>query len=124
MKKTERLEKTGQNKPMRNEKGQLLPGQTANPNGRPKGSVSIIDKLRQKLQEVPPGQKKEYAQLLVDKWMDDALVRGDFIALKEIVRYIDGMPVETKIVDMDAKVNLSIEDKFKQARENLNNTEK
>jgi len=35
----EELVNQAENKPLRNEKGQLLPGNTANPNGRPKGKT-------------------------------------------------------------------------------------
>jgi len=43
------LDKQVENKPLRNEKGQLLPGNTANPNGRPKGKnlkEYVADKFR------------------------------------------------------------------------------
>ena len=33
-------------KPLRDEKGRLLPGQTANPNGRPKGKSSVAEAFR------------------------------------------------------------------------------
>ena len=33
-------------KPLRDEKGRLLPGHTANPNGRPKGSTSTAEAFR------------------------------------------------------------------------------
>lgn len=36
---TENLEKQEENKPERDEKGRLLPGNTANPHGRPKGKT-------------------------------------------------------------------------------------
>lgn len=36
-------------KPLRDEKGRLLPGQTANPNGRPKGKSSVAEAFRSDL---------------------------------------------------------------------------
>ena len=49
----ENLDKTSEYKPKRDEKGRLLPGQTANPNGRPKGSISIKDEIRKHLEANP-----------------------------------------------------------------------
>lgn len=39
MENEENLDKQEINKPLRDEKGRLLPGNTANPNGRPKGKT-------------------------------------------------------------------------------------
>lgn len=46
------LDKLAENKPLRNEKGQLLPGQTANPHGRPKGKT-IKERIREFLEDNP-----------------------------------------------------------------------
>ena len=45
-------DKTSGNKPERDDKGRLLPGNTANPNGRPPGT-SIKDRVRKYLEENP-----------------------------------------------------------------------
>ena len=47
------------NKPLRNEKGWLLPGQTANPNGRPKGQT-MKEFARQFLQSLTPEDKLKF----------------------------------------------------------------
>ena len=39
-------EEVSDHKPLRDEKGRLLPGQTANPNGRPKGKSSVAEAFR------------------------------------------------------------------------------
>ena len=39
--------------PLRDENGRLLPGQTANPNGRPPGTFSIRERVRQYLRDNP-----------------------------------------------------------------------
>lgn len=46
------LEKQVENKPLRDENGRLLPGNTANPNGRPKGKT-IKERIREWLEEHP-----------------------------------------------------------------------
>ena len=48
----EKLELQEDNKPKRDEKGRLLPGNTANPNGRPKGKT-IKERVREWLEEHP-----------------------------------------------------------------------
>lgn len=49
----QKLDKTSENKPKRDEKGRLLPGYTANPEGRPKRSWSIKDKIWQRFEDNP-----------------------------------------------------------------------
>ncbi len=88
----EELEPTSQNKPERDEKGRLLPGNTANPAGRPRGSISITEKIRQKLLEVPEGQRKPYLDILVSKILKKAILDGDFMMIKQVWNYVDGMP--------------------------------
>lgn len=85
-------EQTSQNKPQRDEKGRLLPGNTANLNGRPRGSISITERIKQKLLEVPEGQKKSYLEILVTKILKKAISEEDFQTMKQIWAYVDGMP--------------------------------
>ena len=67
------------------------PGQSGNPSGRPKGAVSLVHLLRAKLAEVPEGQRKTYAQGIVDSTIKDALA-GDSAARKLVWSYIEGDP--------------------------------
>jgi len=53
---TEKLDNQEDNKPKRNEKGQLLPGNTANSIGRPKGKT-IKERVRDYLEEHPDDMK-------------------------------------------------------------------
>lgn len=89
---TEELQKTSENKPERDEKGRLLPGHTANPNGRPPGSLSIIGIIKEKLGEVPIGQRRTLAETLAEQILDAAIVNKDGTMQREILHYIDGMP--------------------------------
>lgn len=59
----EKLDKQATNKPLRNEKGQLLPGQTANPNGRPKGKT-LKEYVREKLAEMLPEDREEFLKTI------------------------------------------------------------
>lgn len=53
------LDKQEQKKPLRNEKGQLLPGETANPLGRPKGKT-LKEFAREMLMSMTDEEKKVY----------------------------------------------------------------
>lgn len=70
------------------------PGQSGNPAGRPKGSVSITAMIKKKLQEMPPDKKKTYLEYVVEKILSKALVDGDPQMLKLIWQYVDGMPIQ------------------------------
>jgi hypothetical protein len=81
------------NKPKRDEKGRLLPGGTANPSGRPAGSVSLLNILKNKLAEVHPDQKRAYGELLIESMLDDALML-DGPSRKLVLQYIEGLPAQ------------------------------
>lgn len=85
-------EKTSDNKPLRNEKGQLLPGQTANPSGRPKGGFNITDIIKREMQKIPEGQQKSYAEAFVKKMLHKAIIDGDSTTERLLMNYVDGMP--------------------------------
>lgn len=53
------LEKQVENKPARDEQGRLLPGNTANPNGRPKGKT-LKEWVRDKLKEMTEEERKDF----------------------------------------------------------------
>lgn len=69
----------------RDEKGRLLPGNTANPNGRPKRKT-LTELLHDKLDNTPEGWND-----LVDVIISLAK-RKDKEIIKEIWKYTDGMP--------------------------------
>lgn len=72
--------------------GQIAPGHSGNPGGRPKGSYSIMTIIRKKMEEIPPGQVKEWKEQIADKILEKAIVHGDEAMLKLVVQYMDGMP--------------------------------
>ena len=79
-------------KPARDEYGRLLPGNTANPNGRKPGTFSLVAMLKAKLEEVEPKNQKTYAALLIERIAKNAIVDGDPQQIKNILQYVEGMP--------------------------------
>lgn len=77
----------------RDENGRLLPNQQSlNPNGRPKGSFSLIGMLKHELQTVPQGADKTYAELLIKRILKSAINDGNDQQIKNILQYIEGVP--------------------------------
>jgi hypothetical protein len=70
------------------------PGMSGNPAGRPKGSGTLLSILRARLQEIPTGQHKTYAEGVVDVVLRKAL-EGNTPALKLVWDYIEGAPKQS-----------------------------
>ena len=77
--------------PARDELGRLLPGYSGNPNGRPKGTISLTSKIKEFLDEMPSDSKETYADLIVKRITKMAL-EGDQQMLKLVWNYLDGLP--------------------------------
>lgn len=72
-------------------------GQSGNPNGRPKGSISLLEILRKELEEIPSGQleqRRNYAELLIKRMLHKAINEGDIQAQKLIMNYVEGLPYQ------------------------------
>jgi len=80
-------------KPLRDEKGYWLPGQTGNPGGRPKGSISLVAILKQRLADAPAD-----AAAIIDKIVDQAM-DGNERSQELLINRIDG-----KLIDRIAGV--------------------
>ena len=78
----------------RDEQGRFIPGTSGNLSGRPKGSISIRDRIKQRLEEIPDGEKETYLELIVKQVLGKA-VRGDFQMLKLVWEHTDGRPTES-----------------------------
>jgi len=61
------------------------PGQSGNPNGRPKKGEAVTDILRDTVDK----------QALVNKLVELAMEKGDFAALRYAIDRLDGKPIET-----------------------------
>jgi len=99
-------ETTSENKPVRDERGRLLPGNTANPNGRPVGSVSIIAELKKQLDEIAneDPQKRTKLVLLVNRMLLKAINDGDTQMIRDIIDRVHGKATQPIDVNTDDKV--------------------
>jgi len=85
-------DKTIKNRP----KHLFKPGQSGNPNGRPKGAgISITTAIKRELEKIPEGQKATYLDLLVKKILKKGIIDGDNQTQKNIWNYVDGLPEST-----------------------------
>lgn len=94
---------------MPSEDTQFKPNNNANPAGRPKDSFSILTILKRKLQECPEGEdKKTYAESIVEKMLEDAIVKGDTQMRKLILNYLEGMPKQSIDVEGNGILPINI----------------
>ena len=88
---SENPKQNGDKPKQRDEKGQFIEGNSGG--GRPKGSLSITEKIKKELEKCPEGEdKRTYLDLLVKEILDKAVKEGDQVMIKSIWNYIDGMP--------------------------------
>jgi len=66
-------------------------GQSGNPKGRPKGSISLTSIIKKKLQELTPDGKRQALEMLADNIIQDALDSSDKMRTL-IWAYLDGLP--------------------------------
>ena len=74
--------------------GTFGPGNIANPNGRPKGSLSLIELLKKELEKVPEGQKLSYAEAFIKKVLHKAINEGDQQSQRLVMNYVEGLPTQ------------------------------
>jgi hypothetical protein len=109
---------------IRNDRGQFVKGMTGNPNGRPKGSFSLVEMIKRKLQEVPEGKDKTYAEYFIEQLMKKSVIEGDTSTMKDIINRVDGMPRQNIGVDGGAEgVPVSILNNVLSNNSNKQNTE-
>lgn len=84
----------------------FMPGQSGNPNGRPKGSISVIGRLKQMFEEDP-----EDFETFVKAYKEDANNR------KHITEMIDGKPRQDIDANLKGELHINIID-FSSAKEN------
>ena len=97
-------DQTRDNKPERDEKGQLLPGNTANPNGRPK-ETEEQKVIKKATKEFIKDYKEKLAEALpqISPVLIAAAISGDIKAIKEVNDRVMGKP-EQKF-EGDIKIN-------------------
>lgn len=70
-------------------------GESGNPNGRPVGSISIVEGIKHKLMEIEPENKKTYYELFLSKLFRKAIKDGDVTLIRDMINRVDGMPKQT-----------------------------
>jgi hypothetical protein len=68
-------------------------GQSGNPKGRPEKGCSITELVKEMLAN-DPKTKRRLVKMLLGKAM-----AGDLHAMKLVMQYVDGMPVQQQVVD-------------------------
>lgn len=77
------------------EKNKWKKGQSGNPDGRPVGSVSIVEGIKRKLLEIEPANKKTYLELFLSKLFLKAIHDGNEQLMKDMINRVDGMPKQS-----------------------------
>ncbi len=90
------LVKQVESKPLRNEKGQLLPGHTANPNGLKKGTRHFSTLFREAITKVAEGQAESDDVLIVKRVIGDAK-KGNYKAIDVVREEVDGVMPKTDL---------------------------
>lgn len=101
-------EKQVNSKPARDENGRLLPGHTANPNGRPKGTRSLTTLVREALKQMGADGATPLEDLLAKRVIKKAIDEGDMQAIKLIWNYLDGLPEQKLIGDSEQPIAITI----------------
>jgi len=69
------------------------PGQSGNPNGRPK--FSILSIIKEKLKDIPDGRKKiSRCEALVEIYLRDIEKRRDGVAIRDLLDRVDGRAMQ------------------------------
>jgi hypothetical protein len=88
--------KTGIN---RDRQGRFISGASGNPNGRPKGRLSLTKILSDELGQLDQEQQETYATLIVKKIIQKGL-QGDIRTLRLIWNYTEGMPKQQQELNL------------------------
>lgn len=90
---SDQSEKTELNR-IPDEKGRMVfpPGVSGNPAGRPKGSFSLVEMIKNKLQEQAKDKDKTYAEYFIDQLIKKTVVDGDVTMMRDMINRVDGMP--------------------------------
>lgn len=67
-------------------------GQSGNPEGRPKGTISIVAEIKKKFLEIPQGEKRTYLEIFLMKLFKKVLVDEDTAMMRDLIDRVDGKP--------------------------------
>jgi hypothetical protein len=95
------------------------PGQSGNPAGRPKGSISLTSMIKKRLRELTPDGKRAAIEMLADNIIQDALDSSDNMR-KLIWNYVDGLPKNDPEGNLPATIIINvISEEVKKAKERI-----
>ena len=81
-------------------KFQWVPGESGNPEGRPTGSISLVESLKALLRRNPEALEEIVKSLIVEGML------GNMVATKEMLERIDGKVAETHRIEGEMPVKL------------------
>jgi len=90
-------------------KHQFKKGESGNPDGRPKGSVSLVTKMREALDKIHDGTQEPYHELLVQSMMKDA-IKADGQSRRLFLQYLEGMPYQPPFIDARVENKIQLTD--------------
>jgi len=70
------------------------PGQSGNPNGRPKGSRSFTTKVKEALEKIAEGKEYTYEEAFIKAILKKAIVDQDTGMMKTVWEQLDGKPLQ------------------------------
>ena len=102
-------DKTGGKPILRDEKGLFIAGTaTPNPAGRPKGTISVVERIKRKLAEYTTEEGKEqFIDGIVKVIIKKCIVDEDVSMIRDLVNRVDGLPKQTIGVIDESKENIT-----------------
>ena len=99
------------------------PGESGNPNGRPKGAKNFTTKIRDALSKIAEGKDYTYEEAFVKAILKKAIIDQDTAVMKLMWNYLDGMP--TQNIDMDVnRDEPDIREIYKELKQKANDDDK
>ena len=95
---------------MPSEDTQFKPGQSGNLTGRPRGGISLVSILKRKLEEMGEEGNKTLAEELMDKYIAEAMEKGDGQAIRDMMDRTDGKPTNRHEIESDVVIHFDAED--------------
>ena len=99
----------------------FVKGQSWNPKGRPKGTISVTSAIKRRLNKIPKGERKKWLEKMVDTIMEEGITNKNDKLLKLLWNYVDGMPKQTLEADLTGTININVVN-YKGSSNGNNNT--
>ena len=79
------------------------PGECGNPKGRPRGSVNLLQRIREKLLELPEGDRQALADAAAEAYAK-AMAHGDIRHIQDFLDRDEGKP--TQPIDLNGALEI------------------